>query len=221
MQEPSVQHADLTQAPAVPDDELRRFLQNVPTVRLRAGQTLIRHRDLSPTVYYILSGEFEILRSPTAHRSIVLGRRGVGNFLGELGVLTNQRRSADVVALTEASVAEFSAALFKERIVQCPTLAMRLMTILAEKAIGASQQVTDLVGSDVATRVYQRLCELVDPKAAQPEQLATVSRSCTHSAIARDIGSSREVVTRAFAELERAGQIVRNGSALQVRLPKE
>ncbi len=61
--------------------------------KFNPGDLILQEGDESQFVYEILSGEVEIF-SDLENRSVVLGTVKSGEFLGEMGILDDQPRSA-------------------------------------------------------------------------------------------------------------------------------
>lgn len=80
-------------------DAYRRVRIDPPTRTLVAGQVLIQEGDASDCLYIVRSGEFVVTQGQAE-----IERCGPGVVLGEVGVLTQQPRSATVMAVTEAVV---------------------------------------------------------------------------------------------------------------------
>ena len=70
---------------------------------LQPGQTVFREGDEGNCAYFIQSGEVEILRRHEGQDRL-LGRLGVGDYFGEVSLLTDQPRNATVRALVETHV---------------------------------------------------------------------------------------------------------------------
>ena len=64
------------------------------------GQILFREGDPADSVFRLLSGTVDVLRELDGY-PILLGRVGVGQFVGEMGVVENLPRSATARAASE------------------------------------------------------------------------------------------------------------------------
>lgn len=72
------------------------------TVRtLMSGTTLLRAGDKADGFYIVVSGRFHVL---SAEHGAAIGEIGQGESIGEMGLVTLDPRSADVVAVEEATV---------------------------------------------------------------------------------------------------------------------
>ena len=69
-------------------------------MRFAAGDVLMHHGDASHCCYAIRDGEVLVAATTTQGFTVVLGRRGPGDLVGELAALGSAPRSATVWART-------------------------------------------------------------------------------------------------------------------------
>ncbi|HLZ32327.1 MAG TPA: cyclic nucleotide-binding and patatin-like phospholipase domain-containing protein [Chloroflexota bacterium] len=111
-------------------------------VRLVAGQTLFQQGDPSDALYVVTHGSVEVvvLDQQGARRVVdVLGR---GAFLGEMGVLLNEPRTATVRARRDAELIRIPHEAFERAISVEPKVAVELARQLARRIVHADQQVS-------------------------------------------------------------------------------
>ena len=69
-----------------------------------AGESIIRQGEPGDCVYFLQSGEVEVVRDLEGVESVV-ARLSAGQYFGEMALLSNQPRNATVRALTRSKVA--------------------------------------------------------------------------------------------------------------------
>lgn len=97
-------------------------------------------------------------------------------------------------------------------------IVFRVSELLSEKYNAACQEIRSLGLSSSATEKFAKL--LLDWSATTPEsgkQEPRVKLTLTHEEIAQMIGTSRETVTRLFADLKKRQIVHANGSSLIIR----
>jgi glutaminase len=77
-------------------DELRRAGR---PVRFAAGERICRQGDPAASFFFVLEGEVEAIVETDAQQSLRLSIMGAGTCFGEISLLTDRTRSADVVAV--------------------------------------------------------------------------------------------------------------------------
>ena len=93
---------DLRQVPlfvGLPDEDLNRLHASIGESRLAEGETLFDEGDLADAAYVIAEGELEILKE-SAGRHVRIAVSGVGDVVGEMGLLTAEPRNATARAMT-------------------------------------------------------------------------------------------------------------------------
>jgi CPA2 family monovalent cation:H+ antiporter-2 len=96
-------------------------------IEAQPGERLIRAGDVADAAYFISEGAVEV---------VVAGRRirlGAGDFFGEIGLLTDGRRSADVVAVDYSKFLTLSQRDFREFLRRHPGLRERVGEMAAQR----------------------------------------------------------------------------------------
>ena len=108
-------------------------------VRLAAGQTLFRQGDVPDALYVVTHGSLEVLIEERGVRRVVrvLGR---GAFLGEMGVLLDEPRSATVRARRDAELIRIPNDAFERALRVEPKVAVELARQLARRMVHAEEK---------------------------------------------------------------------------------
>jgi peroxiredoxin 2/4 len=117
---------------------LRKSLLAEATKRLKpavyeAGDIIIRQGAKADRFYIIAAGEVSVIHSPRNGDEVELARLGPGDVFGEMGILTETRRSADVRADTSVSLFALEFEDFKELIEQSDPTAKDYMAIVEQR----------------------------------------------------------------------------------------
>jgi CPA2 family monovalent cation:H+ antiporter-2 len=99
------------------------------------GERVIRAGDLADALYLVSSGEVEI--SVGGRR---IGRRGPGEFIGEMALLSGDRRSADVTALDYSRFAVLSRRDFHRFLRRYPDIREYIASLAAERALATQPE---------------------------------------------------------------------------------
>jgi glutaminase len=82
-------------------DELERFESLGERRCFRAGQCVVKAGDAAESMFFIYSGELEVVVDADAQKQLRLKTLGPGTVFGEMALLNDQKRSADVVAAAD------------------------------------------------------------------------------------------------------------------------
>ncbi len=118
-------------------------LEVVPKVALprefHPGDTIVAEGATGArSLWLILEGEVEVLVAGQVHRTM-----GPGDHFGELALLTDARRSADVVARTDTMALELSRRHLEGLIGANPQVAMDMLAELATRLRTATEALAD------------------------------------------------------------------------------
>jgi len=138
----------------------------------------------------------------------------VGDFFGEISLLTGSSRSADVVAVEDCMVLILSAEDFDYLSKQNSGFTRALLVDLARRVAAASTRISALALLDVYLRVLSSLTAMAKPSAKRGDLI--VDPRPTHRDLAAMVGSSREMVTRALSRLEEEGHIRVDGEQVHI-----
>ena len=134
-------------------------------------------------------------------------------FVGEMGLIDNSPRSANVVALEPCEVVCISKSDFKRCLADNFEMAMTVMRGLVKRLRDADNQIGSLALMDVFGRVARLLLETAELVGGEK----VVTKKLSKQDIARMIGASREMVSRVMKHLQEAGYIELRGDAIIIR----
>ena len=110
----------------------RRELEAVAAVAdelvLRQGTQLIEEGAPGRELIVILDGEAVV-----SQQGREIARRGAGDFVGELALVTKRPRNATVTAATDLRVLVLAARDFERLLGEAPTIAVKVLRALAER----------------------------------------------------------------------------------------
>jgi CRP-like cAMP-binding protein len=188
--------------------------------RYRKGTYLCHQGDASHHVYFLVEGRIEISSfSPTGSR-ILHATVDVPQFLGELGVLGDLPRSADLLALEDSTIWEVVGDDFVTFVVGQPPAARQLLAALARQVQEHEAFADDLLYLDLKGRVAKRLLQMGTPTLDEIPAAGTTVPALTHADLASLCGGSRENVTRIVADFQRRGLVRRDGRRYVLLKPK-
>ena len=168
-------------------------------VHFSAGVALLHHGDASQHCYAIRSGEVIVTATTTQGATVVLGRRGPGDLVGELAALGSAPRTATVRARTEVDAVALSADGLADLFRSDPDVALAWTRWLAGEYRALTERYAGR-SEDLRTRVLQLLVTNAEVT-GEP-----VFRS-TREELACWVGASREAVTRTLHDLDLDGLV--------------
>jgi CRP-like cAMP-binding protein len=124
-------------ATAISPEELLRELPGAKLITYDAGALIFREGSKATSCYVITQGKVRILKKTSKGENIPLGLVKPGEFLGEMAMLSGERRSASAIAMTRVKAiviehAEF-VALLREQHPFASRLSLQISTLLATR----------------------------------------------------------------------------------------
>jgi CRP/FNR family transcriptional regulator, cyclic AMP receptor protein len=195
--------------------EALRALALKGRVRLyRKGAVLIEEGDRDDPIYIILSGSLRAFATGESGREVTYGVYGPGEYLGEMS-LDGGVRSASVVAEQASYCSQVARATLEEHLHERPEFAFELLAKVIRRARAATLSTKQLALNDV----YGRLARLLNEQArAYGNAPRRVDRS-THLELSRQLGCSREMVSRLVKELVNGGWLREEAHAWHIIRP--
>lgn len=200
----------------LPPEEIASLETRCKWAHHAAGEQILDRDSDNRDVYFVVAGSVRIVNFSTSGREIALATIEAGSYFGELSAIDGQRRSANVVAITECDLATITPAVFSRLLVKHPTVAMHVLQRMAGIIRVADDRIMDLSTLRAVQRVYVELLRLTDRDVAVPD-LWVIRPMLSHSEIASRASTTRETVARVLGQLAHAGIVERKSKALYIR----
>jgi NTE family protein len=104
------------------------------TFRAIGGGTLLCRQDSPGTeLYIVVTGRLRAVRADASAVARVLGEIGRGELIGEMALMTDGVRTADVFAIRDSIVAELSKTAFDHLVTRLPQLVKQIARVMLER----------------------------------------------------------------------------------------
>lgn len=164
---------------------------------------ILREGDKTDALYIIVSGKVKVMLSTGGGKEVILAILGKSEFFGEMALLDEQPRSADVVVMEPTQLLVISKTDFINCIAHNPQMSFKIMQGLIQRLRRADRKIQSLALMDVYGRVARTLLELAKPEDGR----LVVGEKLSQQDIADMIGASREMVSRILKDLSVSGHI--------------
>jgi CRP/FNR family cyclic AMP-dependent transcriptional regulator len=182
------------------EDELAKVASCIYDRTFHRGEVILLEGEAPRAVYFIVHGQVRIYRLSSEGREQVLKRLGPGGAFNLVPVLGGGPNPSSAIAWTDVTVYAIERGHFLQMVREHPALAVAVLADFAAKL----RHMTALVEDLSLRTVGARLAKLLLTQAAEEE---AAPRRMTQQEMAAQLGTVREVVGRALAELEREGLI--------------
>jgi small-conductance mechanosensitive channel/CRP-like cAMP-binding protein len=125
------------------DDELRRVIARTRLLHYAAGERIIEEGSSGDSFFVIDQGQVAVAKR-MGGSSRELARLVEGQFFGEMALLTGERRSATIEAVTDVDLFMIDKSAFQDILAANPTIAVDISTLLSERREALSQAEGDV-----------------------------------------------------------------------------
>jgi CRP/FNR family cyclic AMP-dependent transcriptional regulator len=154
-------------------------------------------------LFLIVRGSVKVLNRDAEGREVILSMLGAGECFGEMGLIDDSPRSADVVTNEPCDLLAISKADFTRALSGNAELCLNIMKNLVLRLREANQKIESLALMDVYGRVAKLLLDFSEIENGQ----RVMKRKITKLDMAKMVGASREMVSRVMRDLQDRGVI--------------
>jgi CRP-like cAMP-binding protein len=185
---------------------------------VEAGALVVGQEEAGDALFVLALGRVKVVLFGESGREVILRVfRRPGDFFGEMSLLDGEPRSASVVALVPSRLLVLSRDAFREHLRRQAGTALEVLAELSRRLREADAVIGNLALLDVYGRLARKLRELAQSDGEESTEGVLIRDLPTQQEIAATIGTSRETVSRAFAELSRRGLVRLAGRRLLLR----
>ncbi len=119
---------------SLPAEEWSRLARAMTVIELPAGTVLFREGDPSDHFYIVLAGDVEIVKAFGTPEELVLGVRDAGDFIGEMGLLNQDRlRTATVRTRKGTRCLQIPSGEFNALLSRFPAMVCQMASVLSAR----------------------------------------------------------------------------------------
>jgi CRP-like cAMP-binding protein len=194
-------------------DELQRVADLTFTRHLDRGEYLFREGEPSQGFYIVQSGSVSVLRVNAAGKEQVIQVFRAGRAFAEAALASEGGYPADARALEPSTVLVVRKDGFIDLLKQRPDLALRMLASMAIHLRALVAHIEDLTMKDVETRLTNWLLKNAPPTG---EEQPVIALKGTKRALAAELGTVSETLSRTLAKLREQGLIEVEGPRIRL-----
>ena len=192
------------------EEQARGVADSAVNRRCRRGETIVEQGKRSNALFILLNGRARVLSADSRGREVTLAMLQTGDYVGEMSLIDNEPHSATVRAEIQTDVlivgrADFARCCLPES----SSVAHALMHGLVQRLRSANRQIESLALLDVYGRVARALLDMSDMVGEE----RVIRKKVSRQDLAKIVGASREMVSRAMKDLEARGMVETQATA--------
>ena len=187
---------------ALSTTDLESFAGIATKRKYKKNMVLIQQGDETNSLYILLEGEMKVYVEDDQGKELTVKMLKPGDSFGELALLGDFPRIANVMTTTDCVVSAVSKGAYLDLLKHNPQISLALIQSLANMVRETTEELSSIALSDV----YGRLTHILEKYAVDKEGQKQIPKF-THREISNMIGSSREMVSKIMKELEKGEYI--------------
>ncbi len=199
------------------DPSLEHLLQATNRKAYPKDSILVEENDPGETLFMILEGRVKVTNIGPDGKEVILSVLGPGEFFGEMSILDEEPRSANVVTMEKTEMMLLRRKEFLSLLENNKEILSKLLSTLSGRLRHANAQIKSLALLDVLGRIARLLLDSAHKEGRKLIDGSVVFRRPTHQEIASMVGTSRETVSRMIGDLSRDGYIKISGKDIIIK----
>lgn len=195
----------------VDGEELERIAAMLQPRDVAKDSQIVAQDEPGDALFVIARGRVKVGLVADNGREVILTLLKTGDFFGEMSLVDDLPRSANVVAQEDSTVLVLKRDQFVEHIRNSPSTALNVMKELSGRLRRADEIIGNLATLDVYGRVAHIMIDLAKRDGEEVEAGILIRERPTQQEIASMIGTSRETVSRVLSEFQRRGFVEMRG----------
>jgi CRP-like cAMP-binding protein len=197
-------------------DERQALLARLTVGDYEDGAELVTQGERSTDVFLLLEGRATAAIYAEDGRLVLIREIGEGDLFGEFAAIDGAPRTADVVAAGPVRAGRLTSDQLFAAVAASPGVGRALMRHLVEIIRALGDRVHEQTTLQVRERLLRELARLGRAAARAGDDRATLAPSPTHAALAANIGTHREAVTKQLSAFARQGLIAKTPAGLRL-----
>jgi len=202
------------------DTELAAIMALATTHQYAKNNVIVQEGQRGDALFIILKGMVKISSYSPDGREVILSLLEPGSFFGEMALLDQQPRSANVTTLEASSIIQIRRKNFEHLLLKNPSLTLKLLAEVVSRLRRTSQVLERISTMDVPQRLYSYLQDYGD-RFGQKRGNKVAVKLPTHQLIADQLSSSRETISRAMSALKKEAIIEDTNNSREVLMDME
>lgn len=167
----------------------------------RKGKIFYQPQDTSQVLFILKKGRVQLYRLSPEGKKLVVATIGPGTIFGEMATIGQGMHNAFAEATDDCLLCVMSRHDVERLILNKPTVALRIMELMANRLRQAESQLEDMAFKSISTRLAMLLLRL------RQDQGSNSIYGYTHQDLAEAIGTYRETATQTLNEFK-AGKLI-------------
>jgi CRP/FNR family transcriptional regulator len=203
------------------EEEFKRIEHIFQVKNYPKNQIIFLEEETGKYMYIVLAGKVKVTKATATGKETILAIHQEGDFFGEMALLDGKTSPATVSSMEDCRIATIFHADFQRLLMANEKVVRQIILVLCGRLRQVWSQVQELSHSSADDRIRAGILQLSRKHGVQDARGIIINLKITHQELAELVGTSRETVTRALAQLQRKGIVLIEHRRIILLKPQE
>jgi CRP/FNR family cyclic AMP-dependent transcriptional regulator len=187
----------------------------------RRGEVIFHQDDPGSAMHIVKSGQVKIATTSPEGEEVIMAILKDSDFFGELSLLDDKPRSANVVAMEATQTLTLRRDDFMDMLGKHPEMVSGVLASVAARLRRTDQLLEDAVFLDLPARLSKRLLELAQKHGIKTDKGLEIDLRLTQQDLAAALGVTRVALNKHLGQLQDADLISLESKRIIITHPEE
>ncbi len=197
-------------------DELAHLSRLAQTKIYKPREAIVEKGDSATEFFVLLRGRAKVGAPGADGSHAAINVMGPGEVFGEIAILDGQPRPATVTTLEECEMAVVNKAAFNDLLTASPSIAVKLLNVLAGRVRELTTRIEDRSFLDVPARLAKQLLWLAKNHGVESGAAVRIDLRLSQQELGDLVGATRESVNKQLREWTRSGILKQERDCIEI-----
>ena len=192
---------------AMKDEQIEAISRITMLKTYPKNYVIFQEGEKGDALYIVVKGKVKVLLYGEDGREYILDVIGADGFFGELSLIDELPRSANIMTVEESELLVIRRSDFMRLLMENPAMTVNILKILSRRLRAADERIKGLAFLSVEGRILKYLMEIGEEAGVKVKDHLVIERGPTQIEIANSCGCSRETVSRMVKNMIEKGII--------------
>lgn len=198
------------------EEELSQISGKLVAKNYKKFDVILFEGDDDKDLYLIHKGAVKVNQINFEGNEVVISKLGLGEFFGEMAIITEEERSANIVAIEDTEIYILPGDDFKEAIKHYPEITIALLEKTARRLKESSRRINELSLHYAESRIAISLINTANNNGEKQKQRVMVEGSTYKKDLAKQACTSVKIVEQTLDNFKRQGIIAEKEDKLLI-----
>jgi CRP/FNR family transcriptional regulator, cyclic AMP receptor protein len=205
---------------ALKDDEIEAISRITTLKRCPKGYVVFQEGEEGDALYIIVNGKVRVMIYDDEGREYILDIIGKDGFFGELSLIDELPRSANIITIEDSTFLVIKRVEFSKLLIDNPVLTLSIMKTLSKRLRAADERIRGFAFLSVEGRILKYLLDIGEKTGVKIKNYLIIEKGPSQIEIANSCGCTRETVSRMIKNLVEKGILSVVKKHYAINLPK-